>query len=205
MFVPFAVLAREQLYAFDEDEDRRPAWQRLLTGSAGMILASVLIGVLLIALLPPVRSQLQANLGALAQTRAELSVYEWPEWSLQDELRRARGLNLDPALARYRHALRLDGSNATANRRLGQIALSTGDYEDAGLRLAAAYQASPANRAARQLFGEWLAMSGRTHEAAALWRTLDMGQGQLAARIWWYEYLGESDRAAALAMAGRMR
>ena len=144
---------------------------------------------LVLALLPPVRAQFQAQLGAVSQTRAELSVYRWPEWPIQDALRRPlpgaaqppRSLSiLAPPSHAIEAALALDPANVTANRRLGQIELSRGQYEAARRHLEAAYGAAPGQRATRQLLGESYALAGDAAGAAALWRTVDLAQGQLS-------------------------
>ncbi len=204
LFIPFAVLAREQALAVWQDGVAPPTVSETVTGRAGQRAAAVLAVVMLLALLPPVRSQIQANLGALAQTRAELAIYDWPAWPIQDELRRSPTIDLGPAVAHYEKAIALDASNATANRRLGQIAFSRGDYGSAGMLLFNAYRSGYTNRATRQLYGEWLAINGRPQEAAALWRMIDMGEGQLAARTWWFEHIGRPGDAAALRLADSM-
>jgi O-antigen ligase len=201
MLLPFATLRREEARA----PARRPAMPPAQVDRAGLLAAAGIALALAAALLPQVRSQLQANLGTLYQTRFELAQYDWPEWPIQDELRRAQGYNIEPALARYGAALALDGANETANRRLGQIMISRGEYAAAGFRLATAYGSGYANQAGRQLYGEWLAMEGRPQEAAAVWRTLDLRQGQLEAREWWYEHVGERGKADAIRLAAEMR
>jgi predicted Zn-dependent protease len=104
-------------------------------------------------------------------------------------------VNLGPAIARYRAALALDPDNAAANRRLGQIELSLGQYEAAWGHLEAAYASAPQQRATRQLLGEAYAIAGDVGRAAALWRTVDVSQGQLSLRAWWYEQIGERENA----------
>ncbi len=146
-------------------------------------------------LLPDVQAAFQANLGAVAQTRAELSVYRWPEWPIQDAVRRSPDVNLAPAIAHYQAALVLAPANAAANRRLGQIELSLGQYQAARRHLEAAYAAAPGQRAVRQLLGESYAVEGEIERAAALWRTVDVSQGQLELRQWWYNHVGEPQRA----------
>ena len=143
----------------------------------------------------------QANLGAAAQTQAELSVYRWPQWPIQDAVRRSPDVNLAPAIAHYRAALALDPANVTANRRLGQIELSLGQYPAARRHLEAAYAAAPHQRATRQLLGESYALEGDTERAAALWRTVDVSQGQLKLRQRWYDQIGELQQGARLARA----
>jgi tetratricopeptide (TPR) repeat protein len=211
LFVPLAVLAREDLAAGPlpamASPSGLPGWgsRRKLAGlprrgTAGLLGAATVI--LALALMPPVRAAFQANLGALAQTRAELSVYRWPEWPVQDALRRSPDPNgglptveLEPAIARYRAALALDPANVTANRRLGQIELSRGEIDAAQRHLEAAYAAAPDQRATRQMLGEVYALAGRPAEAASLWQTLDLDAGQLPIRIGWYGILGETENA----------
>lgn len=165
--------------------------------------AAIIALFLALALLPAARAMFQANLGALLQTRAELSVYRWPLYPLQDALRRqAPGspapVDLAPAIGRYRAALALDPYNVAANRRLGQIELSQGAYEAAAAHLAAAYRVAPGQQAVRFLAGESAALAGRTAEAAALWATVGdpqwlAGAGRQAfdLRAWWYGAIGE--------------
>ncbi len=199
LFLPFAVLARidgTRMHAAGRGWRRRQ-------GPVGMAAAAVL---LLLALLPGTRAAMQANLAALSQTRAELSAYNWPDTPIQDALRRQAPsapppVNLAPAIARYRAALALDPGNVTANRRLGQIELARGEAEAARGHLEAAYAAAPWQRATRQLLGEALALAGRTGEAAALWRTVDLSSGQLEGRIWWYQALGEDEAVAQMQAA----
>lgn len=157
------------------------------------VLAAGVIALLLF--LPTGRAAFQANLGAVAQQRAELSRYSWPEWPIQDALRRSPEIDLGPALARYGAALAENPANATANRRLGQIELSRGDYGPARQHLEQAYATRPGDRATRQLLGESYAIAGDLDRAAALWRTIDLGNGQLDARIWWYDHIGEPEHA----------
>lgn len=146
---------------------------------------------------PGSRAAWQANLGAVAQTRAELFLYTWPEWPIQDALRRSPVVDLAPATARYQAALALDPANATANRRLGQIALSQGDRTQARQWLEAAYARQPNHPATRLLLGEVYALDGAPAQAAALWRTLDLGMGQLDGRRWWIAETGTAADVAA--------
>lgn len=169
-------------------------------------LALTLTALLLLGLLhPAVRSLFRSNLAAVTQTQQELRLYTWPEWPLQDALRRSDQIDLGPILSRYEAALALHPANPAANRRLGQIELSLGQYEAAGRHLAAAYAAAPRQRATRQLLAERMALAGDLEQAAGLLRSVDMSQGQWSLRVWWYENLGEATlaqhlrRAAALA------
>ena len=195
LFVPFALLARAEGELGREEPGSRGAW----------IAASALAMTVLLALLPQTRAAFQANLGAVTQTRAELGAYEWPRWPIQDALRRqAPGspspVDLAPAIARYEAALALDPANVTADRRLGQIELSRGEDAAARRHLAAAYAAAPDQRATRQLLGESYAIAGDAARAIALWSTIDLSQGQLALRRWWYEHVGDPQSAGKIGM-----
>lgn len=158
------------------------------TRLAGACIALVGITVLF----PGTRAMIHANLGTVAQTRAELSVYDWPAWPIQDAVRRE--VDLSPAIAHYQTALILDSSNATANRRLGQIELSLGQYESAGRHLRAAAAQAPRHRATQQMLGEYQAISGDVDGAVALWQNIDTSHGQLELRRWWYNDIALTQR-----------
>jgi O-antigen ligase len=134
------------------------------------------------------RAALEANVGALLQTRAELLVYHWPEIPLQDALRRTDQIDLTSAIQHFQSALALDPANVTALRRMGQIDLAREQYAFACQYFEAAATANPFQRATQQLLGECDALRGESGQAAALWRNIDLGQSQLDLRVWWYQY-----------------
>jgi O-antigen ligase len=142
----------------------------------------------------PMLSLAYSNLGAVHQSQSELSLYSWPEWPIQDALRRE--IDLSRPLAEYEQALALDPGNASASRRLGQIELSLAEYEDALAHLESAYAAEPWSPTTRQLYGEALIANGFLAEGEALWATLNPGEGQLQARAFWYDFIGDAERAA---------
>ncbi len=154
------------------------------------VIAIIGIGVLFV--LPGLRATVPANLGAVAQSRAELAVYRWPDVPIQDELRRLGTIDLAPAMGHYQAALALDPNNVTANRRLGQIMLSLGDQAAARVYLERAFAVAPGERATRQLLAEVYAVAGEAEPARALWDAVDTSQGQLDGRIWWYEHVGNA-------------
>ncbi len=140
----------------------------------------------------PLRSYVYSNVAAVQQSRAELAVYNWPEWRLQDEVRQE--VNLAAAIDNYQQALTLNPQNASANRRLGQLELSLGNYAAAQQHLALAYASMPWSHTTRQLYGEALVVNGRLADGAALWAAVNNDQDQLAARLFWYEYIQDSKR-----------
>lgn len=154
-------------------------------GGAGVM---PIIAIAVIILYPGASATMHANFGAVTQTKAELSQYQWPQWPVQDALRRTPAVDLSRAIADYQTALVIDTNNVTAHKRLGQIALSRGDYAQAQQHLAVAYRAAPEQRAIRQLLGEAYAVTGQLQVAATLWQTVDDNQQQLDARHWWYQH-----------------
>jgi tetratricopeptide (TPR) repeat protein len=191
LFVPLVLIARSSAIA----PAQFPHW---ITRAFAIVLAAIAVFVVL---LPTTHAMFEANLGALAQTRAELSVYHWPEWGIQDDLRRSPQIDLAPAIAQYRTALAIDPANVTADRRLGQIELSRGEYDAARHHLETAYAVAPEQRATRQMLGESYAIAGEFEKAVALWKTIDVSENQLAIRQWWYDHIGERERAARLQTA----
>lgn len=193
LFLPFGVLARQERQGENRLARARLAW---LGGGVAII------GLLALAIFTPaMRAMFLANLGALSQTQAELSVYQWPRVQIQDDLRRSDKIDLAPAMVWYASALAIDPLNATANRRLGQIELARGHYADAQYYLERALRAAPDQRATRQLLGEVYAIGNEAERAGALWQTIDVSNDQLAIRAWWYEHIGEPENAARMKLA----
>jgi cytochrome c-type biogenesis protein CcmH/NrfG len=175
MFVPFAFAVPELLKA------RTPSLRQQIR--------AVLAGLAILALIVvfswrPIFSLLNSNLAAVRQGQAELSVYSWPDWPVQDSVRRE--VDLGSAITGYEKALSLNPGNASARRRLGQIKLSTGDYEEALRHLEVAYSQASWDNATRQLLGEAYLMNGRMEEGIRLWSITNNEQRQLDLRSWWY-------------------
>jgi hypothetical protein len=172
-------------------------WQRKSMAKQRRTLGLVAIGLPLgLALLWPgtTASLAYSNLGSVRQSQAELSLYSWPQWPIQDEVRRQ--VDLSVPMAEFEQALTFNARNATANRRLGMIELSLGQYEDALAHLEIAYAAEPNTTTTRQLLGEALIVNGRMKEGQALWSDVKRDEGQLEARVYWYEHIGDVERAA---------
>jgi hypothetical protein len=187
LFVPLA-------YALPVASRRPGRWLSL-----GAPLAISLVVVLALIWRGPLLSRIYSNLGAVHQSQTELSVYSWPEWPIQDEVRRA--VDLSRPVAELERALVFDPKNAAANRRLGMIELSLAEYEDALQHLEAAYQVESQSVTTRQLYGEALIVNGRLEEGQALWARLGARQGQLKLRTFWYEHIGDTQRAAWIGQA----
>ncbi len=154
-------------------------------GVPASILGLIIMGGMFLA--PPIQAQLLANRGTIAQMHAELSLYEWPAWAIQDEVRNSPLVDLDPAIRLYKAALARDPANVTANRRMGQIELSRGNYRLARSYLERAFDNAPHQRPTRQMLGELEALDGNKEQAVGLWQTIDVTQDQLKLRQWWYQ------------------
>jgi tetratricopeptide (TPR) repeat protein len=213
IFLPFGfVLAAARLdqYVIDDlrfgRQKRTRAWRLVSGGVMGLI---ALAAALLLAFIPAVQAAFQANLGAVAQTQIELSIYSIREWWIQDEVRRSDAVSLEPAIMCYEAALALNPGNATALRRLGQIALSRGEYEAARRYLEAAYALAPQQRIVHLLLGEALAVIGDVEQGAAMWSSAAIHPSWLTQRHWWYSHIGATHQAAwlsdAIALAERQR
>ena len=187
IFIPLGLLARSGVEPAPARSRWQPAWTIWGVAAIGMIIGLIV---------PPGRAVLEANLGALQQTRQELAVFHWPEVPLQDVLRQTTGLDLAEPIQHYQTALALDATNVPALRHLAQIELARQQYDQACAHLATAYAVNPNQRATRQLLGECAALANDFEQANALWRSIDLGQSQLDLRTWWYaEYLNDQVRA----------
>ena len=151
-----------------------PSMSKALPGGRSWPFAlAPVVSMFILFLVPGAAAALQADLGAVSQTKAELSVYSWPAWPIQDELRRSSEIDLRQAIEQYRSALALDPYNVTAHRRLGQI---TCHRATTGLRKT--IWSLPIwwlqiNGQTRQLLGEAYAVTGELERARQLWQTTD--------------------------------
>ncbi|MBX7232938.1 MAG: O-antigen ligase family protein [Caldilineales bacterium] len=188
--------------------DPTPARRRLMPA---ILIVALSPAIALLLLLPFTRAAWQANLGAVEQSRIELSRYHWPKPRFIDQVRRESASDLAPAIAHYRAALALNPGQATANRRLGQIELSLGEYEAARQHLQRAYQTAPGQQATRASLGESYAIAGQSDEAIRLWRSVSnqlwwdfdwLLQQSLQLRWAWYRSLRENKRAEGIRQAG---
>lgn len=162
------------------------------------VVAGIGLPLLMAVLMPGASARWEANLGAVLQTRTELGIYHWPEWSFQDQVRRQKTQELAPAEAHFATALELNPAQPTAHRRLGAIALAQGRFEQAKDHLSAAYAVDPYDRATRQLLGEVLALEGNVDGAVQMWQGLDFDQGQFMVREWWYQAFGQPEQVEKL-------
>lgn len=187
LFIPFA---------FGAPLPGEPPARRWVT-----VLPTVLLVLLGFALLwrDPLLSLTFSNLGAIQQSQAELSLYRWPEWPLQDEVRRLA--NLERPLLAFERALALNPRNGTAHRRLGMIDLARGHYPEALNHLQVAGRAEPRSPATQQLLGEAYLANGHLEEGRTLWSGASNNLRQLDLRVAWYRHIGDGQRATWLQQA----
>lgn len=186
LFVPFAFIS------LPKREPRPQKWlaPAITLGVLGVV--GLLAGKSLL-------STVYANLGAVSQSRTELAVYSWPAWPVQDEVRRTQ--DLSASIDYFERALSLNPNNVVANRRLGLLYLSLGEYNLAQERLEMAYVSRPGDNTVRQLYGEALLVTGRVEEGTQLWQTVTNDRDQLTLRAFWYEYIGDTERLAIVRQA----
>ncbi|MCO5198519.1 MAG: O-antigen ligase family protein [Anaerolineae bacterium] len=168
----------------------RPVAHSLTKRLVPVMVAALVI--MLIVMWRPIVSTGLSNWGALVQSRQELTRYHWPQWALQDQLRRE--LDLATPVYYYQQALHFSSTNVSANRRLGQIELSNGDFDQALAHLETAYKSAPWDNSIRQMLGEVYIVTGDTRRGTVLWTDVDNTHGQLDARAYWYRWLKDAER-----------
>jgi lipopolysaccharide biosynthesis regulator YciM len=138
-----------------------------------------------------------ANLGALEQSRVELSAYDPNHFDnpTLDQVRQRA--NLDRATALFERAAQIDPANPTARQRLATIKLSRGQYASALYEMQAAWDAGHHDAVTRKLLGDAYVANGRVKEAAQLVQGLAWADGRLAGQAWYrYEQSHDYQRAA---------
>jgi putative inorganic carbon (HCO3(-)) transporter len=169
---------------------RRRRWAGVAAAGVALAVASLVFG-------RPLLSAWYANLGAVYQTRADLSP------GLPDA---TRAENATRAVWYFEHALRLNPAQAVANRRLGQMSMEREDFEKAALYLEQAYPHEMANQATLKALGYAYLWSGRLDAAEVLLRQID-AQSELVEELgtwtWWWGTQNRADRAAAAAEMAR--
>ncbi|MCB0207896.1 MAG: O-antigen ligase family protein [Anaerolineae bacterium] len=113
----------------------------------------------------PIISSWYANMGALYQTKAELSP------TLTNSQRQVK---LAVARAYFDQAIALNPVQPTAHRRLGTIALRENRFEEAIAHLEVAYQQEPHNQAILKALGFAYLWNGQVETAASLLRQVTM-------------------------------
>lgn len=155
-------------------------------------------GVVLVAIFwRPIGAAWFANLGALHQTWAELSRYDYNHFDrlTLDEIRRE--VDLSAAEHFFLQALALDPGQVTARTRLAEIALSRGQYDQALVHAQAAWDAGHHDRVTRLLLGDALVAAGDVEAGVDIVRGLEWAEGRLDFQAWYRYSLGQDYRRAA--------
>lgn len=128
-----------------------------------------------------------ANLGAVAQTKAELQVYDPVHFYDPDLDQVRRQVDLTRAQTHLRRAA-LSPGHPTAHRRLAAMALAHGEYVQALSCMQRAWDAGHRDVATRLLYGDALIANGHVHEGVRVIRGLTWAvprlEGQAWARYW---------------------
>lgn len=150
---------------------------------AASISAALLVGALVFN--TELRAAWYTNLGALAETRAELGE------GLTDTQRAA--LNSE-AQDYYQRALALNPDWPNANRRSGWLAVKLEDFAQAVAPLEAAYRSEPINPAAIKGLGLAYVWNGQTEDAARMFLLLDDPQAMAEELLVWGWWRGSADQ-----------
>jgi tetratricopeptide (TPR) repeat protein len=176
---------------------RRPA-RRALLAAAGL---AAVVALAALAAWRPLGAAVYANLGAVEQTRVELGIHDLFDGTTPslDEARRMA--DLSRAMAYFEAAVRLDPGNSAARQRLGQIALSRGEYALALAHAEAAWAAGHRDALTRMTLGDAYVAAGRVSEAAGVARGVSQSNRRFAGQGWYRYMVGQDFERAAYAYA----
>jgi len=126
-------------------------------------------------------SRAYSNLGALRMAQIELQNWPRDRWFI---------FLVDPRLSdpqdAFKRSLAFDPNNRTAEHRLGMLAISNLDFQEARLHLETAFQIDPWHRGVRKALGFVYAWQGETVLAEAMLKDIPEAQQELKGyAIWW--------------------
>ncbi len=164
----------------------------------GTIIA-LLVGVILLNARSLV-SSFYANLGAVAQTRLELSQYDPAEFenlSIHDIRQSASPERLDPIMDYFYQSININPNNRTALQRLAQITHSRNEYGVSYKHAQRLWDAGYRDDTSRLLFGDALLANGEIQTAADTIKGLTWAEDRLMGAAWYrYWVKGDVQRAA---------
>jgi tetratricopeptide (TPR) repeat protein len=146
----------------DSTINRRQNWRKVRLAAIGCVLV-LLVGLFLFR--KPILAAFYTNLGALDETRTDTTIQP----NMADEIHNEY---LKYAASSYERALELDPDSPNANRRLGNLYVDTGAYEEAVVLLEKAYAADPNYQANAKGLGLAYTWAGRTQDAACVFKNL---------------------------------
>ncbi|NLD43555.1 MAG: hypothetical protein GX657_08680 [Chloroflexi bacterium] len=191
LWVPFGLLLATSSWQRGEVDEKRRGPARWCV-PAGLAAAAVTI----LLCWPTARAAFYANLGAVAQARAELGVYDQEQFEEHTVDAVRQEVDLGPATALFERALAADPRQATARERLAAVALSRGAYGEALAHMEAAWAGGQRGSVTRLLLGDALVATGDPTRAAEVVRGEPWGVPRLLWQLWkrYYAY-GDWQRA----------
>jgi O-antigen ligase len=167
------------------------------------LLPAMLLFLLGLALLlrRPVASTIYANLGAVQQTRLELTRYDPEKFNTytldQVRLDSQQDGSLDAALESFERALDFDPLNLSTLQRRAQIELSLGDETAALQDIQALWQAGLRDEVTRLTYGDALVANGQPQAAAEVVQGLTWAEPRLLGQAWSRYWINQDYRRAA--------
>ena len=145
----------------------------------------------------PLAAAWHANLGALHQTRLELSRYDPQNFDnpTLDKIRMST--DLSAAQAEFNQALAYQPGSPAAVHRLAMISLSRGEYDQALLGMESAWHDGKRDRTSRLLYGDALVAAGNPRQAAEIVAGLSWAKSRLLFQAWYRYWLNQDYRRAA--------
>lgn len=156
---------------------------RKKTYALGMMLVGCILLVLI--LIPPVRSAVQANFAAIQMAKIELA--NFPSGSFDDHLSANDFASEKNILL---EAIKSDPDQRTANHCLGRIALQAGEYESAANFLKIAHKKDPNHTGIRKTLGYTYVWLGEFDEAYGLIHTYPEAESEMANYSTWWNQNG---------------
>lgn len=144
----------------------------------------------------PLSAVWHANLGALSQTRAELTVYDPAHFGRLTLAAVRRQVDTAAAEAHFSQALAAAPDNVTAAQRLAMLALARGDYTTSLALLERIAAAGAPDRITRLLLADALVANGQPARAAQVVAGLPFAKSRLAGLAYEFTVLGDVQRAA---------
>lgn len=193
MFIPtgLTVCALQPFVHLSSPETTaRRGW---LVGAAVAGLLVLVVAFLLLTRWDQLNAQWNANLGAVRQAQLELPQLAFPKPTFEQVRREA---DLSQAEDLYQDALARDPNNRTAHARLGMIALSRSEFEQAIQHLEAAYRADKNNRAVIKSLGYAYAWTANLEQAEVLLKQIPEATVELNYSISDWRSRGRTDLAA---------
>lgn len=194
LWMPLATIVS----ALPADGPRRvPLRERPIVELAPLVAVAFGAGLALLLAGRALTAAWYANLGAVAQTKAELRAYDYAHFGERtlDQVRQQ--IDLSPAEARFARALALDPGQVTARARSSTIAASRGQYEQALLHAQAAWSSGHSDQVTRLLLGDALVATGQVENAAQVVSGLRWAADRLAGQAWYRYWMAEDYRRAA--------